>query len=778
MRVPRFAAHILPLTALVALVALAACGDATAPGARRPAPVALLSDGSRDGGNADFFFLPPVAANPSGHPDFSPGQFAGSWRPVVEVCKVSAANLGAGCVGGAVKRYPSSTIAVASASEHYQVQVDTREAWAVGGETYRFHVIVIGNRPDTLGFVDIALLAGSAKNAVSGDLIAMQDGRTIPLKFRIEKGATIDPDVEVFAEATVTNAGATVLAGGTGGPGTYALQFPAGWLPAGLDQVVVTVERLSEGPGGLCTASVPELVQTSDCWRVESYPEIPRIEQTLTVAFCPAIPRSDPRYDAQTMYKFDAPETLVELPNVATTLVNCDGSTAIGRAPDDLLGKVRWGATHVARGLGKLFGPNTAYAVDLGWGGHIVATDAGTSLPDGVFSEFFWAIPLQVSVHAGNGQSAAPSTRLGTPISVRVVGAHEHVEGEAYRAHVPIPNVKVTFSPNAGSGFAGSTTVMTDANGVASTTWTLGAGTGTQTMVASITSIGAQTTATFTASAAASVLIFSGDMDITGTTQTIRGSYSETLVVSTTATSGCSLATSDPNVVNVDGFLVVATGRGTAVVTATCGTASASVTYVVEPVVAIRLVDNNTNYAGRTTTVTTAFSAGFRVATEPATGESCTLTSSNPAVVQVYASGTLWVFSPTGTAGTVVVTGTCGDVTGTATFNVILPPISSITVIHGGENVVPETNQVTLWVGQSEPFVAQPMSGTTAVPQQACTFNLVNPPTVAFTSMHDVTANSAIVTANVSSGTGSSTLQITCGAATRNITIFTSAPTT
>src|SRR3954468_13054739 len=105
-----------PLALVVPLVlVLGACGsdDTTAPAMlRRPtAPVAILSDGSRAGGNPNFFFLPPVVPNPSQDSDYSPGQFVATWKPVVNVCEISASNMAAGCVGGTVRSYSGAAVA-------------------------------------------------------------------------------------------------------------------------------------------------------------------------------------------------------------------------------------------------------------------------------------------------------------------------------------------------------------------------------------------------------------------------------------------------------------------------------------------------------------------------------------------------------------------------------------------------------------------------------------------------------------------------------------------
>ena len=498
MRFPRPLALAVPL---FAALALGACGgdDTTAPSPvlRAPrAPAAILNDGSREGGNPDFFFLPPVVPNPSSDPDFQANAFAGGWKPVVEVCEVSTSNLAGGCVGGTVRTYSGAAVSVSPADQQYQVNVDTKEAWAVAGRAYRFAVLLVGNERDTLGFVDIALLSGSAKNAVTGDLVALQDGRTIPLKFRIEKGATVPEDVTVFSETVVTDAGTTILTGGSGGPGTFAINFPTDWLPPELTDVVITVEKVNTTAGNPCTASVPNLLQTSDCWRVSSFPEIPRVTQDLTVAFCPAIGPVDPRYEAQTMFKFDAPETLQELPNVTTTLVNCNATQigALDRKPG-VLGTLQFGLASVGRGLSKVFGPSTAYAIDLGWGGGITASE--DEVAGGVFSDFFWAIPLRVDTIGGSFQSGYAGYPLASPVRVRVTGAHVHANTQD--GPIAIAGVPVTFTPLAGT--VGNTTVVTDANGEAATSWTLGSAAGTQSLTASITSIGSGTTALFSASA-------------------------------------------------------------------------------------------------------------------------------------------------------------------------------------------------------------------------------------------------------------------------------------
>jgi hypothetical protein len=103
---------------------------------------------------------------------------------------------------------------------------------------------------------------------------------------------------------------------------------------------------------------------------------------------------------------------------------------------------------------------------------------------------------------AGQGQIGVVSQALAAPIAVVVTD----------QSGVPIANAAVTWLPNAGSGSVSSATTMTDANGVAQVTWTLGTVAGVDSVQAQIAA-GASTiiTATATAASATSLAIVSGD---------------------------------------------------------------------------------------------------------------------------------------------------------------------------------------------------------------------------------------------------------------------------
>jgi len=99
-------------------------------------------------------------------------------------------------------------ITVDLTTPQYQVNWDTRAAGFVAGHTYRVHVAAgaSGARRE-LGFADVLLTTGKAKNVATGDLIVLKDGRPLPIHFRIEAG--------IVGSVSVSAATPSVATGGT-----------------------------------------------------------------------------------------------------------------------------------------------------------------------------------------------------------------------------------------------------------------------------------------------------------------------------------------------------------------------------------------------------------------------------------------------------------------------------------------------------------------------------------------------------------------------------------
>ena len=103
---------------------------------------------------------------------------------------------------------------------------------------------------------------------------------------------------------------------------------------------------------------------------------------------------------------------------------------------------------------------------------------------------------------SGDGQSATVSTTLPQPLSFRVLASDS----------VPVAGVPVTFAVTTGGGTLGAAADTSDATGVVSSTWTLGALAGAQTVTATVTGVPASArvvTATGLTSVATQLVIVS-----------------------------------------------------------------------------------------------------------------------------------------------------------------------------------------------------------------------------------------------------------------------------
>ena len=134
------------------------------------------------------------------------------------------------------------------------------------------------------------------------------------------------------------------------------------------------------------------------------------------------------------------------------------------------------GQTSVTRTLGSSVGSETTSASASGLAGspvtfvHTATAGSGT----------------QVSIVSGNGQSAPAGSPLGAPLVVEVLDASSN----------PVPGLSVTWVIGTGGGSVAPQTSVTDTQGRASTSWTLGASAGPNTLNAIVSGVG---TVAFTA---------------------------------------------------------------------------------------------------------------------------------------------------------------------------------------------------------------------------------------------------------------------------------------
>lgn len=183
---------------VAALIIAVACTDRTPVTPDLGAPNASISDAVHEAGNAHFYFLPPLVGDPA-----TTGVFDGSLLPYlsVAVCPWS----GNACIEPPVAEFTaedgtgSEIIRLVPEDEHYIVNWHTEGL--ASSVTYRIRILVAGTE---LGHADVDVVDNGAglRNVDTDEYIGLVDGRTLPIKFRIEEGA-------VFVVGT---AGGTIVA--------------------------------------------------------------------------------------------------------------------------------------------------------------------------------------------------------------------------------------------------------------------------------------------------------------------------------------------------------------------------------------------------------------------------------------------------------------------------------------------------------------------------------------------------------------------------------------
>ena len=512
----KVAARILPTLTLAAL--LAACSDqpTSPPGTPARPPSVAIHDGAHGGGNPGFFFLPPLVPSPSGNAEFGDAAFA-TVSPVVTICQLNG-DPAAGPVAcqATVASFSGSQIAVSVADRQYSVNWDTKATDLNTSAFYRLSVYV-GNQ--MLGFADVdPVTSQELRNAKSGEVITLLDGRTLPIKFTVEDDGICGGDGECTIVRVSNSGGSFTLPSGHGG-----LYLPEGWLPPELTEVSLTLQRIATGADNYCLEegfTGPGLVrQYEGCMEITTEPELGPYGGIQTegavVGLCLEIPSTDPDYDYLQIFKSDAGRPIQGLAEANPKVITGFGCTNFTGTPvPDMIGSLpaplRYLASAAVRGtrsLARLVQVQPLYAIDLGEGGSLlVGSD---------FSHFVWG--LQGTMEPVGATTVATSVNQPVVLATRVLTHHVHEDTSTATidtSTTTLQGIPVTFTlvSELGGGFGnvegtttGPVTVSTNELGIAQVEFITPTA-GVHTIVATANTLGAPVT--FTVNAGITVIDF------------------------------------------------------------------------------------------------------------------------------------------------------------------------------------------------------------------------------------------------------------------------------
>jgi hypothetical protein len=186
------------------LAFLLACSDGTR--ITRPTspatPTSTIADAAHDFA-AGFYWLPPMVSQP----DYS-GEADPALAPEVRICELSGTTCGAEIATFTTATGPNSeTVRWDATAKQYIVNWHTDQFALKTGSIYR--ITVTAGNGVLLGFADVEPVATGKdlKNVTTNEIIALVDGRTLPIKFRAETG--------IVGAIQIDPASATVNVGGT-----------------------------------------------------------------------------------------------------------------------------------------------------------------------------------------------------------------------------------------------------------------------------------------------------------------------------------------------------------------------------------------------------------------------------------------------------------------------------------------------------------------------------------------------------------------------------------
>ena len=456
--------HWTTLLAFTVLAASLSCGDERTPTALRPrlvAPNATIWDGANHG-NPNVFFLPPLVSNPNATSTFGASPFQPGLPVEIEIaCQTPAPGLS--CSG---RGLPRTATKVSRTDEQYMLNWDTKAPGFDVGFAFRIKVWIGSTN---VAFADVLLVPnGNPKNRNTGDDIPLNDGRTMPIKVRVQQGWNCVNQAQCVSQVVTNTPPAgqtytTVLSPG----GVNGAFFPANWFNTQggtINQVIVTIEdvtsQLSTANGGQgCSLGKTVMLTNEHCVRFTVDPEVTITTQPGHPAIVATCIDGITGVHKQ-LLKYDVNEVPEFLQNVTPPAPFVCQEGSIGSATPSSNGLANL-ASRIGSALKGLVTPKTAYAIDLGVGG---ALDSGSPC----CSLIAFAQAITMTNVSPLTQTASVNGSVPEQIQIRTV--HDGAVGVAGQT--------VTCQVLSGGGTVG-TPATTDAKGITTCPWVLGSNAGT-----------------------------------------------------------------------------------------------------------------------------------------------------------------------------------------------------------------------------------------------------------------------------------------------------------
>ena len=451
------------------LFALAGCGasDAVQPAAQvGGTPSRVIVDGAHQAGNPDFFFLPPMVPDPSKDPNYEATAFNASLTPTVDICALDVGTAPSPGEATLCKSGGYTVSATLPGPTDGKYQYD----WKVPTSADTYYRIAVRVGLIRLGFADVKAASSGAeiKNVNTNELVPLLDGRTLPVKFRVERYALC----QVAGVGPCTSQTVNLATGGT-----VSLQLPG---PTGLAGVIIP----PQGTGNSTTVTVTgcadlhgpvtDLPTFGPCLRITANPALTSTLAIPAVVFVCSLTAAGTglnlgQADLVTLLRYDAsPDRVAALPHAAA----CGPSFASAGTLTNLLARLVAGDVRAAgRALVAMIAPKMLYATN-----RRLDVGAGGSTPE--FSDFQFALPVKLEKIAGDNQSGAPGAELPVKPTVKVTDL----------LGMPVQGATVRFANNiAACAALGSTTVGANSGPtgeVVDGSWTLSSTPGTNTRAA------------------------------------------------------------------------------------------------------------------------------------------------------------------------------------------------------------------------------------------------------------------------------------------------------